>query len=115
MPTSIQNKKATINIKNDDDKCFVYCLGRVMDLNPEKINLQRVCIHLKEVCVILSLDKFKMPVSLRDIPRIEENFYLDINIFGRHGGDRFPLGHMKDSGKKRFNLLFTSDEKITFG
>ena len=25
LPANIQNKKATINIQNQDDKCFMYC------------------------------------------------------------------------------------------
>ena len=28
LPAEIQNKKATVNLKNDDIKCFIYCLGR---------------------------------------------------------------------------------------
>ena len=36
LPAGIQNRKATINIKNIDDKCFIYCLGRAMDPDPEK-------------------------------------------------------------------------------
>ena len=51
LPKVIQNKKATINIKNDDDKCFDYALiasriykeqDKTGDIKPEKIDL-RVC------------------------------------------------------------------------
>src|SRR2546426_1001819 len=28
LPDKINNKKATINIQNKDDKCFIYCLGK---------------------------------------------------------------------------------------
>ena len=47
LPSEIQNKKATINIQNSDDKCFIYCLGRALDPTPEKTNLERVSTHLK--------------------------------------------------------------------
>jgi hypothetical protein len=50
LPAEIQNKKATINIKNNDDKCFMYCLGRALDPNPEKCHLELVSKHLKDVC-----------------------------------------------------------------
>ena len=89
LPASIQNKKVTIHIKNDNDKCFVFCLGKVLDPNPEKINLERVSIHLKKVCANLGLDKLKISVSLKNIPRIEENFNLNINIFGHDGEINF--------------------------
>ena len=36
LPAEIQNKKATVNLKNDDDRCFIYCLGRALDPNPEE-------------------------------------------------------------------------------
>ena len=36
LPDWIQNKKATINIKNTDNKCFIYCLGRALDPNRKK-------------------------------------------------------------------------------
>ena len=52
-----------------------------------------------------------MPVFLKDILKIEENFNLDINIFGDDGGNIFPLDHIKDSGKETVSLLFTSDKK----
>ena len=42
LPDEIHNKKATINIKNEDDKCFIYCLGRALDPSPEK-NKFRSC------------------------------------------------------------------------
>ena len=82
-----------------------------MDHNPEKINLERVSNHLKEVCKNLGLDELKMPVSPENLQRIEEKFKVNIKIFGHDGRDIFPLGHIKDSSKKLVNLLFTCDEK----
>ena len=113
LPPIIQNRKATINIQNKkDNKCFMYCLGRALDPNPEMINLERVSIHLKKVCVGLGLDKIKMPVSLKDIPKIEKAFNIDVNVFGFEGGDIHPLIKPKKSpNKKMINLLFTSNEE----
>ena len=76
LPSVIQNKKATINIKNKDDKCFMYCLGRALDPNPEKHHLQLVSKHLKKVCVDLGLENIKMPVSMKDIPKIKKPLML---------------------------------------
>ena len=81
LPDDITNRKATINIKNKDDKCFMYCLGRALDPNPEKHHLERVNQHLIDVCVNLSLDNIKMPVSIKDIPNIEKKFGISINVF----------------------------------
>jgi len=113
LPPKIQNKKATINIQNkDDDKCFMYCLGRALDPNPEKCNLERVSKHLKSVCIELGLDQIKMPVSTKDIPKIERDFNIDINVFGYDGTDIYPIGNSKESAdKKTVNLLFISNNK----
>ena len=57
LPECIQNRKATINITNDDNKCFMYCLGRALDPNPEMKHLERVSNHLKHVYEDLGLNK----------------------------------------------------------
>src|SRR5206468_7075244 len=50
LPDSIQNRGATINIKNNDNKCFIYFLGRRLDPNPQKDHLERCNKRLKETC-----------------------------------------------------------------
>ena len=70
LPAAINNRKATINIQNKDDKCFMYCLGRALDPNPEKSNWERVSKHLKQVCVELGLDKIGIPVAITHISKI---------------------------------------------
>ena len=109
LPDAITNRKATINIQNEDDKCFMYCLGRALDPNPEKSHLERVNKHLKDVCHELGLDQIKMPVSMKDIPKIEEKFNISINIFGHKGADIHPLSLTKLTGRKHVDLLVTSD------
>src|SRR6266568_96022 len=111
LPPIIQNKKATINIQNKDNKCFMYCLGRALDPNPDKNHLEKVSKHLKNVCIDLGLDKIKMPVPLKNIPEIARMLNIDINVFGfNNGGDIFPLCKSKESNKRMVNLLFTSNE-----
>ena len=112
LPSGIQNKKATINIKNKDDKCFMYCLGRALDPNPERHHLELVSKHLKKVCVDLGLDQIKMPVSMKDIPKIEKIFNVSINVFGHRGSDIYPIQVSKEQhSTKHVDLLYTNDEK----
>jgi hypothetical protein len=82
LPAWVQNKNATINIQNTDNKCFMYCLGRVLDPNPEKKHLERVSKHLMKVCEDLGLNKIIMPVKKTDIPKIEKKFNISINLYG---------------------------------
>ena len=37
LPDKYLKRKACINIQNKDDKCFLYCLARALDKEPEKI------------------------------------------------------------------------------
>ena len=68
LPAEIQNKKATINIQNNDNKCFIYCLGRSLDPASENNHLERVSKHLKDVCETLGLNNIKTPVNVQDLP-----------------------------------------------
>ena len=87
LPSEIQNKKATINIKNEDDKCFIYCLGRALDPCPEKAHLENVSGHLKTVCESLGLNNIKTPVNVQDIQTIETQFNISINLFSHKNSD----------------------------
>src|SRR3989442_425611 len=91
LPNSIQNRKATINIKNKDDKCFTYCLGRRFDPNPQKDHLEKCNEHLKKTCEELGFDKIKTPVKTSDIPKIEKQFGITINIYGHNDGEICPI------------------------
>src|SRR6266536_194432 len=111
LPGGIQNKKATINIQNEDNKCFMYCLGRILDPNPEKDHLERVFKHLKSVCRDLGLYDIEMPVSMKDIPTIEKKFNISINVFGHEGTDIFPIKLCKEKYDKHVDLLYTKNEE----
>ena len=85
LPDSIQNRKVTINIQNkNDDKCFIYCLGRRFDPNPQKDHLEKCNKHLKKTCSDLGFDQIKTPVEIKDIYKIEKQFNISINLFGHN-------------------------------
>ena len=109
LPSEIQNKKATINIQNSDDKCFIYCLGRALDPTPEKTNLERVSTHLKIVCESLGLNHIKTPVNEQDLPKIESQFNISINLFSHSNSDIYPIRITKSSVAKHIDLLITSN------
>ena len=112
LPDWIQNKKATINIKNDDDKCFMYCLGRVLDPNPEKKNLERVSNHLKKVCKDLGLDEIKMPVTLIDLSKIEMNFNIFIHLYRLNDNIYTTKITKKNNATKLTDLLYIQRDVI---
>ena len=115
LPDEIQNKKATVNVQNtDDDKCLIYCLGRALDPAPEKQHLQRVSQHLRDVCENLGLNQIKTPVNLSDLPKIESQFNVTINLFGHSDSNDkpihiYPIRTLESTHKKEVDLLVTSN------
>ena len=111
LPSWIQNKKATINIKNTDNKCFIYCLARALDPNPQKRDLERVSSHLVRVCEQLNLNNIKVPVSIKDIPKIEKDHSISINIYGHTKGSFTVIRTTREKFDKHVDLLYTSDDE----
>ena len=121
LPAEIQNRLATINIQNADDKCFIYCLGRALDPNPEPSKLERVSLHLKNVCETLGLSNIKTPVNVQDLPNIERQFNVSINLYGhseliKNPTDSYmkpiqiyPIHITQSTAAKHIDLLVTSN------
>ena len=51
LPKELANKKAIINAKNKDNKCFLWCVLRA--LNPKDKNNERIDKELKKYIYIL--------------------------------------------------------------
>ena len=112
LPTEIQNKKATIDIQNSDDKCFIYCLGRALDPSPEKSHLEYVSKHLKTVCGSLGLNKIKTSVNEQDSPKIENQFNISIYLFSYSDSNIYPIRLTQSVAAKHVDLLVTSNSEI---
>ena len=69
LPTYLKNKRAIINMKNKDDKCFLWCVLRA--LNPVEKNKERVDKDLIGKQDTLNMKGIKYPVSLQDINKFE--------------------------------------------
>ena len=120
LPAEIQNRLATINIQNTDDTCFIYCLGRALDPNPEPSELERVSSHLKNVCEILGLNDIKTPVNVQDLPKIESQYNVSINLFGHSESNKnptdsyinpiqiYPINITQSTATKHIDLLVTT-------
>ncbi|CAH3191490.1 unnamed protein product, partial [Porites evermanni] len=68
LPDWISNKKAIVNIKNSDEKCFLWCVLRY--LHPKEINDWRVS-DLKKYEKELITKGITFPMSLKDISKFE--------------------------------------------
>ena len=68
LPEYLKNKKAITTIKNDDDKCFLWCVLRA--LNPVKKNKERIDGTLKSKIDTLNMKDIKYPITLKDIKNV---------------------------------------------
>ena len=79
LPDTLKSKKAIINVKNDDQKCLMWSL--LSARHPVKKNAQRVTKykdHEKE----LNFAGIDFPTPLNQIPNVEHQNNLSINVFG---------------------------------
>ena len=98
LPANLKNKKAIINMKNQDNECFKWCVLRA--LNPKNTNPDRIDKDLKSKQDTLNMEGIKYPVSFRDIDRFESlNPNISISVFGYNQDERvYPLNVSKYTG-----------------
>ena len=90
LPKKLADKKAIINIKNEDNKCFLWCVLRA--LNPKNNNGERLDKKLKEKENTLNMEGIEYPVSLKNIDKFEnQNPTISITVFGYDGKSVYPL------------------------
>ena len=94
----IANKKAIINMKNEDDKCFMWCVLRA--LYPKNDHPERLDKDLKSKQDIINMKDIHYPVSLKAIDHFEHlNPNISISVLGYNKEDRvFPLRISKYTG-----------------
>ena len=95
----LANKKAIINMKNEDDKCFMWCVLRA--LYPKDKNAERIDKDLKSKQDIINMKGIHYPVSLNGIKRFEDlNPNISISVLGynKEEGGVYPLQISKYTG-----------------
>ena len=79
LPKYIQSKNATVNIKNKDDKNFLYCLSYVR--KPVMEHAQRPSQYTKELNNF-DISEIKFPVMLNQIAKFEQlNPDFSVNVY----------------------------------
>ena len=91
LPEVLKNKQAIINMKNQDEECFKWCVLRA--LNPKNKNAERIDSDLKGKQDSINMEGIRYPVSLRAIDRFEHlNLNISISVLGYNKEERvYPL------------------------
>ena len=83
MPKELNDPmKELINIKNNDNKCFLWCHVRHLNLNGAK--LERITKKDKEIGV-------DFPVSKKDYSKTEVMNKINVNVFSYENKVVYPV------------------------
>ena len=112
LPEFIKKKNAIINIKNEDDKCFLWSILRY--LHPKEIHGERLTDLIKYEND-LNFKEINFPVKVRDITKFENNNpdLPGINVFSVNDNNKiYPLRISQKDCQKSIDLfLYSEDEK----
>ena len=111
LPKELADKKAIINIKNKDNKCFLYCILRA--LNPKEHNAEILDKKLMEKENTLNMEGIEYPVSFKDIKKFEkQNPNISITVLGYNEKDKVhPLSVSEYVYNREHNIILLLIEK----
>ena len=109
LPKELANKKAIINMKNKDNKCFLWCVIRA--LNPKEHNAERVDKELMEKENNLNMEGIEYPVSFKDIKKFEkQNPSISITVLGYDEKDIYVLRNSDFMDREHKIILMLIEE-----
>ena len=111
LPKELADKKAIINMKNKDNKCFMWCVQRA--LNPTNNHPERIDKELMEKEDDLNMDGIECPVSLKDISKFEkQNPEISITVLGFNEKDKVhPLRVSEHIYIRKHNIILLLIER----
>jgi hypothetical protein len=109
LPQTLAKKKAIINIKNDDDKCFLWSI--LAKLHPADKDPQRVSKYKEwENEFDEPLKGIKFPVKLSDVSKFAKRTDMSINIYCYDNSCIAPLKITKEEKEKHIDLLYLTEK-----
>ena len=110
LPKELANKRAITNPKNEDNKCFLWCVLRA--LNPRKKDSERIDKKLKEKENTLNMEGIEYPVSLKDIDKFErQNPSISIAVLGYEGKSVYTLRNSNNTNREHNVILILIEEE----
>ena len=101
-------KKGLINIKNNDQKYFLWC--HVRHINPVKIHPERVTQNDKKLVNDLNYDGGGFPVPEKDFSKIQTKSNIFINVFCYENKPVLPIYHSNQKFENLMDLFLATVE-----
>ena len=104
LPIELKHpRKELINIKNNDQKCFLCC--HVRHINPVKDHPGRIKNVDRDFANNLNYDEIEFPVEEKDFSKIEVQNDICVNVFGYENKLVFPIYISDKKFKDTIDLL----------
>ena len=108
LPTELKSpKKGLINIKNNNQICFLWC--HVRHINPVKIHPERITQEDKKLVNNLNYDRVGFSVREKDFRKIEKNKNICISVFCYENALTFLIYVSGQKFKNSIDLLLVID------
>ena len=108
LPKKLLDKKALLNIQNNDNFCFKWSVLAHLYPVPRKDQPHRVS-HYSQYESSLDWSMMSFPTPLNDIKQFEKKNNISINVFGWEKSAALPLHITKFRQQTHINLLLISD------
>ena len=79
LPVKLANKKAIINVRNSDNRCFAY--ARLCGTSPQLVRHAERPNQYTDYFPKYGLDKLQYPIEPAEIPNLEKKLKLRLNVF----------------------------------
>ncbi|XP_054713577.1 uncharacterized protein LOC129223038 [Uloborus diversus] len=106
LPDKIKNKKAIINVKNEDNICFMWSI--LSAIHPVDKDPQRV-LKYREFKNELNFKGIEFPVALTDITKFEKLNNISVNVYG-YEQSIVTLRITDNKREKHVNLFYIQDK-----
>ena len=104
MPIELKHPKTgLINIKNNDQKCFLWC--HIRHINHLKEQAERIKKINREIACDLNYDNIEFPVEEKDFKNIEVQNNICINVFCYGNEMVFPIHVSNEKFENSMDLL----------
>ena len=102
LPGKYKNSQSIINIKNNDQYCFLWCiLAHLFPVEDHKNRTSSYSMHTNK----LILNGLEFPMKIKDIPKFENLNNLNVNAFELTGAVLTPILINKSYLQSQIDLL----------
>ena len=111
LPEELRHhRKGLINLKNDDNRCFLWC--HVRHLNPLGHHNERITQKDRGIAKTLDYSGVTFPVTIREMDKIEKQNKININayIYDEDGKYVSPIRNSETAYEDTLNVLLIERE-----